>query len=315
MTITGKPVTNLPEAESVTNEDLLLVYQDGVAKRAAASMFRGDPGSPATVNGENVLTIEAGDNVTATQSGGTLRISVTERFTEADAQALETAGEESSAAFSAIDDLLTGIQVPVYKYLISYGSFHLNAPSGGKLDDFHVSSDMSGQTVYVWLMRPLSDYFDSENKHCVTDPEPVIRTATVAADGSVNVSFALDSGECYVVVTTTDLAAHRAGSHRSEAIAPVKILFTCRYTRNTGMFMGLDNIPAVSMADFADKLGYSLRYEQITDMTPEAVVTTTTDAVFLYNGSEYYELAATKPSEIPNQNAVYYRCLYQRKLL
>ena len=315
MTITGRPVTNLPEAESVTNEDVLVVYKDGVAKRAAASMFRGDPGTPATVNGENALTIEAGDNITATQSGDTLRISATGQFTDADALALETAGEQSTAAFSAIDDLLSGIQVPVYKRLISYGSFHLNAPSGGKLDDFHVSSGMSGQTVYVWLMRPLSAYFDSENKHCVTDPEPVIRTATVAADGSVDASFSLDSRDYYVVLTTTDLAAHRAGSHGSEAIEPVKILFTCRYTRNTGMFMGLDNIPAISMTDFADKLGYSLRYEQITDMTPEAVVTTTTDAVFLYDGSEYYELAATKPSEIPNQNVVYYRCLYQRKLL
>ena len=43
MTITGRPVTALPEAESVTNEDLLVVYKDGVAKRAAESMFRGDP--------------------------------------------------------------------------------------------------------------------------------------------------------------------------------------------------------------------------------------------------------------------------------
>ena len=313
MTITGKPITNLPEAESVTNEDSLVVYQDGVAKRAAASMFRGETGSagpPATINGETALTIEAGDNITATQSGGTLRISATNQFTDADALALETAGEKSNAAFSAIDDLLTALQVPVYRRLICNGSFHLNTQNGGKLDDFHVTASMAGQAVYVALMAPLSAYFDNENKHCVVDPEPVIRTATVAADGSIDARFSLGNRDYYVVVTTTDMTAHSGGD-----IEPVKILFTCRYTRNTGVFMGLNSIPAVSIADFADKLGYSLRYEQITDMTPEAVVTTTTDAVFLYDGSEYYELAATKPSEIPNQNAVYYRELYRRREL
>lgn len=72
MTITGRPITNLPAAESVTNADYIPVYQDGVAKRAPASMFRGDP---ATINGESVLTIEAGDNVTITQSDGTLTVS------------------------------------------------------------------------------------------------------------------------------------------------------------------------------------------------------------------------------------------------
>ena len=236
-------------------------------------------------------------------------------FTDADVMTLETAGEKSTAAFSAIDDLLTGLQVPVYKRYISYGAFHLNAPSGGKLDDFHVASNMAGQTVYVALLTPFYVYRSSENNRVVTDPEPVIRTATVAADGSVNASFSLNSRDYYIFVTTTDLAALASTGESSGKIKPVRILFTCRYTRNTGVFMGLDNIPGVSMTDFADKLGYSLRYEQITDMTPEAVATTTGDAVFMYDGSEYYELAGTKPSEIPNQNATYYRCLYQRKEL
>ena len=232
-------------------------------------------------------------------------------FTDADVLTLETAGEKSNAAFSAIDDLLTGLQVPVYKRFISYGAFHLNAPSGGKLDDFRVTSSMAGETVYVALLTPFYVYRNSENRRVVTDPEPEIRTATVAADGSVNASFSLDSRDYYIVVTTTDLTALSL----TGGINPVRILFTCRYTRNTGVFMGLDDIPGVSMTDFADKLGYSLRYEQITDMTPEAVATTTSDAVFMYDGSEYYELAGTKPSEIPNQNATYYRCLYQRKEL
>ena len=151
---------------------------------------------------------------------------------------------------------------------------------------------------------------EGEFNFTVTAPDGSVKTVANAADGSIDATFSLGNRDYYVVVTTTDMTAHSGGD-----IEPVKILFTCRYTRNTGVFMGLDNIPAVSIADFADKLGYSLRYEQITDMTPEAVVTTTTDAVFLYDGSEYYELAATKPSEIPNQNAVYYRELYRRREL
>lgn len=123
MTITGKPVTNLPEAESVTNEDLLVVYQDGAAKRAAASMFRGDPGAPATVNGENALTIEAGDNVTATQSGSTLRISVAEQFTDADALTLETASEQSSAAFPRLTICCQGFKFRYISGLSATGRF------------------------------------------------------------------------------------------------------------------------------------------------------------------------------------------------
>lgn len=340
MNFVSKPVTQLPEAESVTNDDQILVYNDtdGKAYRARGTLFRGDP---ATINGVNTLTLDAGENITATQEGDTLHISATDTvydvatttddglmsaadkakldnsnsFTDADVMTLETADEKSTAAFSAIDNLLTAIQVPVYKRYISYGAFHLNASSGGKLDDFHVSSSMSGQTVYVALLTPFYVYRSSENNRVVTDPEPVIRTATVGADGSVNASFSLNSRDYYIFVTTTDLAALASTGESSGEIKPVRILFTCRYTRNTGVFMGLNNIPGISMTDFADKLGYSLRYEQITDMTPEAVATTTRDAVFMYDGSEYYELAGTKPSEIPNQNATYYRCLYQRKEL
>ena len=323
---------------SVDREGNLSWTNNGELENPAPVNIKGEP---ATINGVNTLTIDAGNNVTVTQSGDTLRISATDtvydtattsadglmsaadkekldtsnRFTDADVLTLETAGEKSNAAFSAIDDLLTGLQVPVYKRYISYGVFHLNAPSGGKLDDFHVSSSMSGQTVYVALLTPFYVYRSSENNRVVTDPEPVIRTATVAADGSVNASFSLNSRDYYIFVTTTDLDALYSPGEDSGEIKPVRILFTCRYTRNTGVFMGLDNIPGASMPDFADKLGYSLRYEQITDMTPEAVVTTTSDAVFMYDGSEYYELAGTKPSEIPNQNATYYRCLYQRKEL
>ena len=269
--------------------------------------------NPESVNLKPPLATVSADGLMSASDKAKLDSS--NRFTDADVLTLETAGEKSNAAFSAIDDLLTGLQVPVYKLFISYGSFHLNAPSGGKLDDFHVAASMAGQTVYVALLTPFYIYRSSENNRVVTDPEPVIRTATVAADGSVNASFSLNSRDYYIFVTTTDLDALYSPGENSGEIKPVRILFTCRYTRNTGVFMGLDNIPGVSMTDFADKLGYSLRYEQITDMTPEAVATTTGDAVFMYDGSEYYELAGTKPSEIPNQNATYYRCLYQRKEL
>ena len=273
----------------------------------------GDLPNPESVSLKPPLATVSADGLMSASDKAKLDSS--NRFTDADVLTLETAGEKSNAAFSAIDDLLTGLQVPVYKRFISYGAFHLNAPSGGKLDDFHVSSSMAGQTVYVALLTPFYVYRSSENNRVVTDPEPVIRTATVGADGSVNASFSLNSRDYYIFVTTTDLAALASTGESSGEIKPVRILFTCRYTRNTGVFMGLDNIPGVSMTDFADKLGYSLRYEQITDMTPEAVATTTGDAVFMYDGSEYYELAGTKPSEIPNQNATYYRCLYQRKEL
>ena len=273
----------------------------------------GDLPNPESVNLKPPLATASADGLMS--AADKAKLDGSNKFTDADVLTLETAGEKSNAAFSAIDDLLTGLQVPVYKRFISYGSFYLNAPSGGKVDDFHVASSMAGQTVYVALMKPFYFYTNGENKRVISDPEPVIRTVTVAADGGVNVSFSLNGRDYYIVVTTTDLAAHFSGEHRKEEIEPAKVLFTCRYTRNTGVFMGLDNIPGISMSDFADKLGYSLRYEQITDMTPEAVATTSTDAVYLYDGSEYYELAATMPSEIPNQNAVYYRCLYRRKEL
>ena len=293
---------DLPNPETVSLKPApATTSADGLMSAADKAKLDGIPADTATELDRKVNT-EEGKGLSSND------------FTDADVLTLETAGEKSNAAFSAIDDLLTGLQIPVYKRYISYGSFHLNVPSGGKLDDFHVAAAMAGQTVYVELMAPLSTYFDNENKHCVIDPQPVMRTVTVAADGSVDVRFSLNGRDYYVVVTTTDIAAFFAENH-SGCVEPVKILFNCRYTRNTGVFMGLDDIPAVSMTDFADKLGYALRYEQITDMTPEAVATNTPDAVFLYDGSEYYELAATKPSEIPNQNAVYYRCVYRRKEL
>lgn len=75
MTITGKPVTTLPEAESVTNNDFILVFSDGALMRAAGTLFRGAPGADATINGQNVLTLEAGDNIELSQDGGTLTLS------------------------------------------------------------------------------------------------------------------------------------------------------------------------------------------------------------------------------------------------
>ena len=100
MTITGRPVTALPEAESVTNEDLLVVYKDGVAKRAAASMFRGDP---AKINGVNALTLEAGENVTMSQDGDTLRVSAAD--TTYDAATTSAAGLMSAVDKSKLDGI------------------------------------------------------------------------------------------------------------------------------------------------------------------------------------------------------------------
>lgn len=79
MTVTGKPVTTLPEAGSVTNSDYILVFSNGTLMRAAGTLFRGDPGQDATINGENVLTIVAGDNIDLSQSDGTLTIASTLR--------------------------------------------------------------------------------------------------------------------------------------------------------------------------------------------------------------------------------------------
>ena len=100
MTVTGKPITALPAAESVTNEDLLVVYKDGQAKRAAASMFRGDP---AKINGVNALTLEAGENVTMSQDGDTLRVSATD--TTYDAATTSAAGLMSAADKSKLDGI------------------------------------------------------------------------------------------------------------------------------------------------------------------------------------------------------------------
>lgn len=72
MTITGKPVTTLPEAESVTNADYILIFSNGALMRAPGTLFRGDD---ATINGVNALTIEAGDNISLSQDGGTLTLS------------------------------------------------------------------------------------------------------------------------------------------------------------------------------------------------------------------------------------------------
>lgn len=238
----------------------------------------------------------------------------TNDFTDAAALSLETASEKSNAAFSALDGLLTGLQVPAYKRFISKGAFRLTSTSGGKLDDFHVSAGMAGQTVYAVLYTDFTLHKNAGGKNVIVSGNHDVKTAVVGEDGGINVTFDRVPCDFFIVVTTTDMAAHYANENHGE-VTFAKVLFTCRYTRNTGVFMGLDDIPAVSMADFADKLGYSLWYEPITDMTPEAVATTTSDAIFLYSGAEYYELAATKPSEIPNQNVVYYRCKYQRKEL
>ena len=73
MAITGKPIPNLPEAETIENDDWLVVYNDGQTKRAAASMFTGED---ATINGVNALTIIAGNNVNLSQNGGTATLSV-----------------------------------------------------------------------------------------------------------------------------------------------------------------------------------------------------------------------------------------------
>ena len=269
--------------------------------------------NPEAVSLKPPLASDSGDGLMS--AADKAKLDGSNRFTDADVLTLETAGEKSNAAFSAIDDLLTGLQVPVYKRFISNGAFRLNAPNGGRMDEFRVAASMAGQTVHVAL---ITDFFmgrDSEGgqSRIITD-NPKIKTATVGADGSLNVTFNSIPHDCIIVVTSTDIASHYANGNHDD-VRYAKVLFTCRYTRNTGVFMGLSDIPAVSMSDFADKLGYSIRYARITDMAPEAVATTTSDAVFLYSGEEYYELAGTKPSEIPNQNAVYYRCLYQRKEL
>lgn len=81
MDIIHVPVHQLPTAESVTNADHILIYRDadGKAYLAAGTLFRGDPGQNATINGETAITIAAGDNISLSQEGGTLTVSSTLR--------------------------------------------------------------------------------------------------------------------------------------------------------------------------------------------------------------------------------------------
>ncbi|MBQ7681526.1 MAG: hypothetical protein IJT31_04870, partial [Oscillibacter sp.] len=119
MNFVSKPITQLPEAESVTNDDKILVYKDtdGKAYLAAGTLFRGDA---ATINGVNALTIDAGDNITATQEGDVLHISATD--TVYDTATTTDNGLMSAADKAKLDGIAPGAEVNVLESVSVNGS-------------------------------------------------------------------------------------------------------------------------------------------------------------------------------------------------
>jgi len=99
---------------------------------------------------------------------------------------------------------------------------------------------------------------------------------------------------------------------QSEYVHQEDILFTCRFTRNTNDFLHLNNaLQRVSAVEFAPMIGYTLTYEEITDTTADDVFLNTNDAVYMYDGTKYYEMAS-KPSLVPNPVNGFYRAVYTR---
>lgn len=111
MKITTKSIDALPEAQSVTTEDLLPVYKDGKAHKAAAALFKGEKGDDATINGVNTLTIHAGDNITLTQEDDELSISAHD--TVYDPATPSSDGLMSAADKGKLDGIASGAEVNV----------------------------------------------------------------------------------------------------------------------------------------------------------------------------------------------------------
>ena len=227
-------------------------------------------------------------------------------FTDADKLTLDEASEASQKSLELIGDLLSGLQCNVYKRFISASGFVNIRAIRGVVDEIKVSSSYAGQTMFVARVRPVYSYKDGETL-TVHDPDPQIQSATVASDGSVAARIDLFNDNYIIVVTTTDLTAALVDRDVSVTFAPV--LFSCRYLRRTNELFDCAEFPAVSETDYANALGHQLTYEEITD-SPDDIFLNTDRAVFLFDGTDYYE-AQTKPSSI-STTATFYVAKYQR---
>ena len=281
-------------------------------------------------------------------------------YTDSEVLKLEQAYTKANGAFSQIENLLDGLEIPVYKHMITTkGAIHFNG-FNGIVDEIRFPSSMANTEIQLVLCHPF--YFDNV-KRAVIDPTPMIKTAIIDANGAVSVEFRVDRREYYLFATTGDaqtifsrsqqyhsvtlqlIEAQRllrqqtadGSSATAEEIAETQaliteltaqkeslsdsqniyvsqedILFTCRFTRNTNDFLHLNNaLQRVSAVEFASIIGYTLTYVEITDTTADDVFLNTNDAVYMYDGTEYYEMAS-KPSLVPNHVNGFYRAMYTR---
>lgn len=284
----------------------------------------------------------------------------TNDYTDSEVLRLEEAHTKANGALSQIENLLDGLEVPVYKHMITTaGVIHFNG-FNGVIDEIRFSSTMANTEIQLMLCHPF--YYD-KNRHTVIDPTPVIKTATIDANGAVSTEFQVDRGEYYLFALTADaqtifsrgqqydsvssqlyeakqllrrqtadgssataeeiaetqalideLKAQQESLSDSQSVSVNRedILFTCRFTRNTNDFLHLNNaLQRVSAVEFAPMIGYTLTYEEITDTTADDVYLNTNDAVYMYDGTKYYEMAS-KPSLVPNPVNGFYRAVYTR---
>ena len=102
---------------SVDREGNLSWTNDGELENPAPVNIKGES---ARINGVNALTIEAGNNVTTTQSGDTLRISATD--TVYDTATASSAGLMSAADKVKLDGVASGAEVNVLESVSVNGS-------------------------------------------------------------------------------------------------------------------------------------------------------------------------------------------------
>ena len=281
-------------------------------------------------------------------------------YTDSEVLRLEEAHTKATGAFSQIENLLDGMKVPVYKHLLTTkGKIRFNG-FNGIIDEIRFPSSMANTEIQLVLCHPF--YWD-DGKQIVVDPAPVIKTATIDANGAVSVEFQIDRREYYLFATTEDARTNFSRSQQynsvttqlydarellrqqtadgssatAEEIAETRalihelitqkdalsdsqniyvrqedILFTCRFTASTNDFLRLNNaLQRVSAVEFAPMIGYALTYEEITDTTADDVFLNTNDAVYVYDGAKYYEMAS-KPSLVPNPVNGFYRAVYTR---
>lgn len=284
----------------------------------------------------------------------------TNDYTDSEVLRLEEAHTKANGALSQIENLLDGLEVPVYKHMITTtGLIHFNG-FNGVIDEIRFPSTAANTEIQLMLCHPF--YWDKA-RSTIIDPTPTIKTATIDANGAVSTEFRVDRGEYYLFALTTDAQTmfsrsqqydsvsaqlHEAkqllqrqtadgSSATAEEIAETQaliaelktqqesladsqsvsvnredILFTCRFTRNTNDFLHLNNsLQRVSAVEFAPMIGYTLNYEEITDTTADDVFLNSNDAVYMYDGTKYYEMAS-KPSLVPNPVNGFYRAVYTR---